>query len=73
MLDAFGIVGGPEEVAGRILARYGDVVDRTSAAYANLPKDAMAKIIAELTAALGNCARSAACTRTNPQEMAASD
>lgn len=50
MLDAFGIVGGPEEVAGRILARYGDIVDRTSAAYANLPKDAMAKIIAELTA-----------------------
>ena len=51
MLDAFGIVGGPEEIAGRLLARYGDIVDRTSAAYANLPKDAMAKIIAQLTAA----------------------
>ena len=51
MLDAFGIVGPPEEVAGRLLARYGDIVDRTSAAYANLPKDAQAKIIAELTAA----------------------
>ena len=51
MLDAFGIVGPPEEIAGRLLARYGDIVDRTSAAYANLPKDARAKIIAELTAA----------------------
>ena len=51
MLDAFGIVGPPEEVAGRLLARYGDIVDRTSAAYANLPKDDRAKIIAELTAA----------------------
>ncbi len=51
MLDAFGIVGPPEEVAGRLLARYGDIVDRTSAAYANLPKDDQAKIIAELTAA----------------------
>ncbi len=51
MLDAFGIVGPPEEVAGRLMARYGDIVDRTSAAYANLPRDARAKIIAELTAA----------------------
>ena len=51
MLDAFGIVGPPEEVAGRLLARYGDIVDRTSAAFANLPKDDQAKIIAELTAA----------------------
>ena len=51
MLDAFGIVGPPEEIAGRLLARCGDIVDRTSAAYANLPKDARAKIIAELTAA----------------------
>ena len=51
MLDTFGIVGPPEQVAGRLMARYGDIVDRTSAAYANLPKDARAKIIAELTAA----------------------
>ena len=51
MLDAFGIVGPPEEIAGRLLARYGDIVDRTSAAYSTLPRDARAKIIAELTAA----------------------
>ena len=51
MLDTFGIVGPPEEIAGRLTARYGGLVDRTSAAYANLPKDARAKIIAELTAA----------------------
>lgn len=50
MLDAFGIVGPPEDVAKTLLARYGDIVDRTSAAYANLPKDARARIVEELTA-----------------------
>ena len=50
MLDAFAIVGPPEEVAGRLLARYGDIVDRTSAAYANLPRADQARIIADLTA-----------------------
>ena len=50
MVGAFGIVGPPEEIAERLLARYGDIVDRTSAAYANLPNDDQARIIAELTA-----------------------
>ena len=50
MLDAFAIVGPPEEIAGRLRARYGDIIDRTSAAYANLPKADQARIIAELTA-----------------------
>lgn len=30
MLDAFAVVGAPDELAGRILDRYGDVVDRVS-------------------------------------------
>lgn len=30
MLDAFGIVEPPEDVAKALLARYGDMVDRTS-------------------------------------------
>ena len=50
MVHAFGIVGPPNEIAGRLLTRYGDIVDRTSAAYANLPEDAQARIIAEITA-----------------------
>ena len=51
MLDAFAIVAPPEEIATRLLARYGDIIDRTSAAYANLPQADQARIIAELTAA----------------------
>ena len=50
MLDAFSIVGPPGELPGRLSARYGDIVDRTSAAYANLPRDARAQIVADLTA-----------------------
>jgi probable F420-dependent oxidoreductase len=51
ILTAFAVVGEPQTIAGQIKSRYGDVVDRTSAAYANIPKEDRVKIIAELTAA----------------------
>jgi probable F420-dependent oxidoreductase len=49
ILDAFAVVGGPSEIAGQIKRRYGDLVDRTSAAYANMPEADRRKIIRELT------------------------
>jgi hypothetical protein len=51
ILSAFAVVGEPSTIAGQIKARYGDVIDRTSAAYATLSRDDRAKIISELTAA----------------------
>jgi len=51
ILNAFAVVGEPQTIAGQIKSRYGDIIDRTSAAYANIPKDDRVKIIAELTAA----------------------
>jgi probable F420-dependent oxidoreductase len=51
MLNSFAVVGEPGTIAGQIVSRYGDVIDRTSAAYANIPKEDRLKIISELTAA----------------------
>ncbi len=51
MLEAFAVVGEPSSIAGQILSRYGDMIDRTSAAYAHIGKEDRANIIAELTAA----------------------
>ena len=51
IMSSFAVVGEPQEIAGKIKSRYGDLVDRTSAAYANIPKSDRAKIIQELTAA----------------------
>ncbi len=51
VLNAFAVVGEPGSVPGQIKARYGDIIDRTSAAYANIPKEDRVNIIAELTAA----------------------
>lgn len=50
MVNAFAVVGGPSEIAGQIKQRFGDVVDRTSAAYSNLPMADRMGIVAELTA-----------------------
>ena len=47
----FAIVAEPARIAADIKARFGDVVDRTSAAYAQLPKDDRARIVRELIAA----------------------
>ena len=51
ILSAFAVVGEPSSIASQIKSRYGDIIDRTSAAYANIPKEDRVKIIAELTAA----------------------
>ena len=50
IMTEFAIVGEPGQVASQIKARYGDIVDRTSAAYANIPKSERVKIITELSA-----------------------
>ncbi len=51
ILDAFAVIGEPSSIAGQIKSRYGDIVDRTSAAYANIPQADRVKIVEELTAA----------------------
>ena len=51
ILDAFAVVGEPQTIPGQIKSRYGDLVDRTSAAYANIPRADREQIITELTAA----------------------
>ena len=51
LMRQFAVVAEPEGIAEGIKSRFGDVVDRTSAAYAQLPKDDRARIIRALTAA----------------------
>jgi probable F420-dependent oxidoreductase len=51
ILSAFAVVGEPQTIARQIRARYGDLIDRTSAAYASIAKEDRQKIIAELSAA----------------------
>ena len=51
MLSAFAVVGEPTDIAQQIKSRYGDIVDRTSAAYATMPKADRVAIVKELTAA----------------------
>lgn len=50
VLDAFAVCGEPAAIPAQIKSRYGDLVDRTSAAYANIPKADRVKIIAALGA-----------------------
>ncbi|MFU8815734.1 MAG: LLM class F420-dependent oxidoreductase [Pseudomonadales bacterium] len=51
ILDAFAVVGEPGSIPGQIQSRYGDIIDRTSAAYANIPKEDRISIIKALSAA----------------------
>ncbi len=51
ILKEFAVVGEPSTIAGQIIDRYGDIIDRTSAAYAHIGKEDRANIISELTAA----------------------
>lgn len=51
ILKEFAVVGEPSTIAGQIVDRYGDIIDRTSAAYAHIGKEDRANIISELTAA----------------------
>ena len=51
LLSAFAVIGEPRTIPSRFKSRYGDVVDRTAAAYGGIP-DAMRKdLIADLRAA----------------------
>ena len=49
IMQSFAVSGEPETIAEQIQARYGDIVDRTSAAYAQLPKEDRIKIVTQLT------------------------
>ncbi len=51
ILAAFAVIGEPKDIPGQIVSRYGDIVDRTSAAYAHISKEDRRDIIAQLTAA----------------------
>ena len=50
ILREFAVIGEPDTIAEQMKARYGDIVDRTSAAYANIAKDKRLAIIRELSA-----------------------
>ncbi|MDA0789344.1 MAG: TIGR03617 family F420-dependent LLM class oxidoreductase [Proteobacteria bacterium] len=50
ILRAFAVVAEPDALADGILSRYGDIVDRTSAAYGGIPAEQQASIIEKLTA-----------------------
>ena len=50
LLQEFAIVGEPQNLAEQIATRYGDIVDRTSAAYAHIGKADRANIIEKLSA-----------------------
>ena len=50
MVRQFAIVAEPQRIAAQMKARFGDVVDRTSSAYAQLPKAEREKIVRELAA-----------------------
>jgi probable F420-dependent oxidoreductase len=49
ILKEFAVVGEPASIAGQIKSRYGDLIDRTSAAYANIGREDRIKIVRELT------------------------
>ncbi len=49
-LESFAVIGEPDTIAAQMKARYGDLIDRTSAAYGNIPRDKQQSIIAELSA-----------------------
>ena len=51
MMRQFAIIEEPDRIADAMKARFGDIVDRTSAAYEGLPKDDRARIVQALTAA----------------------
>ncbi|MDP6377021.1 MAG: TIGR03617 family F420-dependent LLM class oxidoreductase [Pseudomonadales bacterium] len=50
MVNAFAVVGEPDTIAAQIKSRYGDIVDRTSAAYGNIPAGKQQQIVRELKA-----------------------
>ena len=51
VVNQFAVIAEPQQIASQFKERYGDLVDRTSAAYANLPHETRVQIIEELSAA----------------------
>lgn len=51
VLQAFAVIGEPQTIPEQILSRFGDIVDRTAAAYSNISKTDRAGIVDKLTAA----------------------
>ena len=51
MVREFAVVAEPKDLAGAIKSKFGDVVDRTSAAYGLMPADIQEQVIRELRAA----------------------
>ena len=49
LLNEFAVVAEPLALAGKLQARYGDLVDRTAAAYSNIAKEDRLAIVRELT------------------------
>ncbi len=49
LLNQFAVVAEPRALAGQLTARYGSLVDRTSAAYSNIAKEDRLAIVRELT------------------------
>lgn len=50
ILRKFAIVAEPKDVASEMKKRYGDIIDRTSAAYGTIPRSEQRRIIADLQA-----------------------
>ena len=48
LIKHFAVIGEPSTIASQIKARYGDLIDRSCAAYANIPKSEQMKIVQEL-------------------------
>ena len=51
LLNEFAVIGEPQTIPARFKSRYGDLVDRTAAAYGGIPGTMHRKMVAELTAA----------------------
>jgi probable F420-dependent oxidoreductase len=49
ILKEFAVIGEPSTIARQIKSRYGDLIDRTSAAYAHIEREDRIKIVKELT------------------------
>lgn len=51
ILEKFAVVAEPKDVAAKMKQRYGDLIDRTSAAYGTIPAEEQKRIISDLQAA----------------------
>ena len=51
LLNEFAVIGEPRTIPARFKSRYGDLVDRTAAAYGGIPGTMHREMVAELTAA----------------------